>query len=144
MNTATVYRTCAAATSLALIFCLTGRADPTPFHRAPLEATQLVNPYANQPQAIQVGSELYRQHCAVCHGGNAAGSGSVPALAHGAVQTAAAGEVFWFITKGSVSGAMPSWASLPEQQRWQLVSFLQTLRNAPAPAAGAADSGRAR
>jgi len=41
------------------------------------------------------------------------------------------GEVFWFITRGSLSGAMPSWASLPEQQRWQLVTYLKTLASAP-------------
>jgi mono/diheme cytochrome c family protein len=131
MNTALVCRTLSAAASLTLIFCLTGRAETTPFHRAPLEAAQLVNPFASQPQAIQVGRELYQQHCAVCHGSNAAGSGTIPALAHGPVQTAPAGAVFWFITKGSVSGAMPSWASLPEQQRWQLVSYLQSLHDAP-------------
>jgi glucose/arabinose dehydrogenase len=51
------------------------------------------------------------------------------------VQNAADGEVFWFITKGSNSGAMPSWASLPEQQRWQLVTYLKTLRSAPSVAA---------
>src|SRR4030088_2731609 len=94
------------------VFSLTGRADPPPFHHAPPEAAQLVNPYENLPLAIQAGSELYLQHCAACHGRNAEGSGNIPALAHGAVQTVAAGEVFWFITKGSVSGAMPSWASL--------------------------------
>src|SRR5256885_1737835 len=52
-------------------------------------------------------------------------------LAHGPVQNVADGEVFWFITKGSNSGAMPSWASLPEQQRWQLVTYLKTLVDAP-------------
>jgi glucose/arabinose dehydrogenase len=120
------------------VFSLTGRADPPPFHHAPPEAAQLVNPYENQPLAIQAGSELYLQHCAACHGRNAEGSGNIPALAHGAVQTVAAGEVFWFITKGSVSGAMPSWASLPEQQRWEIVSYVQTLRTAPTAAAASA------
>jgi hypothetical protein len=41
---------------------------------------------------------------------------------------------------------MPSWASLPEQQRWQIVSYLQTLRDSPtavaAPAAIAANQTR--
>jgi glucose/arabinose dehydrogenase len=51
------------------------------------------------------------------------------------VQNAPDGGVFWFITQGSRSGAMPSWASLPEQQRWQLVTYLKTLVNAPIAAA---------
>jgi hypothetical protein len=56
------------------------------------------------------------------------------------VQNVPDGEVFWFITRGSLSGAMPSWASLPEQQRWQLVTYLKTLVSAPivAPAPVAA------
>ena len=126
------------AASFAMIFSPAGRADPTPFHQAPPEAAQLVNPLAGQPQAIQAGNELYLQHCAACHGRNAEGSGNIPALAHSAVQTAPDGEVFWFITKGNVSAAMPSWASLPEQQRWQIVSYLQTLHAAPMVAAGPA------
>jgi glucose/arabinose dehydrogenase len=51
------------------------------------------------------------------------------------VQNAPDGEVFWFITRGSISGAMPSWASLPEQQRWQLVTYVKTLGSAPSAAA---------
>jgi mono/diheme cytochrome c family protein len=120
-----------AAALAALMFGRGSVADPPAFHHAPAEAAQLVNPYANLPDAIQAGSELYLQHCAVCHGRNAEGSGNIPALAHGAVQAAAGGQVFWFITKGSISGAMPSWASLPEEQRWQIVSYLQTLGTAP-------------
>ena len=39
------------------------------------------------------------------------------------------GEVFWFITTGSVKNGMPAWASLPEEQRWQIVTFLKSLKN---------------
>jgi glucose/arabinose dehydrogenase len=116
-----------------------GRADPPAFHHAPLSAAGLENPYRGQALAAQAGGELYAIHCAACHGPSAEGTGNIPALAHGPVQNAADGEVFWFITKGSISGAMPSWASLPEQQRWQLVTYLKTLVStpvvAPAPAA---------
>jgi glucose/arabinose dehydrogenase len=50
------------------------------------------------------------------------------------VQTVPDGEVFWFITQGSKSGEMPSWAWLPESQRWQLVTYLKTLVDAPSVA----------
>jgi glucose/arabinose dehydrogenase len=116
-----------------------GLADPTDFHHAPLSAASLENPYRGQMSAAEAGGELYATHCAVCHGRSAEGTGNIPALAHARVQSAPDGEVFWFITKGSNSGAMPSWASLPEQQRWQLVTYLKTLIStpvvAPAPAA---------
>jgi len=108
-----------------------GRADPPDFHHAPLSAASLENPYHGQASAAQAGRELYAVHCAACHGRSAEGTGNIPALARGPVQNVADGEVFWFITKGSNSGAMPSWASLPEQQRWQLVTYLKTLVDAP-------------
>jgi mono/diheme cytochrome c family protein len=117
-----------------------GRAGPPDFHHAPLSAASLENPYRGQPPAAQAGGQLYAAHCAACHGRSAEGTGSIPALAHGRVQNVPDGEVFWFITRGSLSGAMPSWASLPEQQRWQLVTYLKTLVSAPivAPAPVAA------
>ena len=117
-----------------------GRADPPDFHHAPLSAASLENPYHGQASAAQAGRELYAVHCAACHGRSAEGTGNIPALARGPVQNVADGEVFWFITKESNSGAMPSWASLPAQQRWQLVTYLKTLVDAPmvAPAPVAA------
>ncbi len=117
-----------------------GRADPPNFHQAPVSAANLENPFHGQAPAVQAGGKLYAEHCAVCHGRSAEGTGNIPALAHARVQSVPDGEVFWFVTKGSNSGAMPSWASLPEQQRWQLVTYLKTLVNAPvvAPAPSAA------
>ena len=100
-----------------------GRADAPDFHHAPLSAASLANPYRGQASAAQAGGRLYAAYCAACHGRSAEGTGNIPALAHGPVQNVADGEVFWFITKGSNSGAMPSWAALPEQQRWQLVRW---------------------
>lgn len=104
-----------------------GGAAPATFHNAPVAVASLVNPYRGQAAAAQVGGELYSSDCAACHGRAGEGTGNVPALAHGPVQNAPDGAVFWFITKGSSSGAMPSWASLPELQRWQLVTYLKTM-----------------
>jgi glucose/arabinose dehydrogenase len=64
--------------------------------------------------------------------------GNIPALSHGPSQSASDGELFWFITKGDVSNGMPPWASLPEQDRWAIVSYLKSLgpsSASPAPAA---------
>jgi glucose/arabinose dehydrogenase len=112
--------------------------DSPTFHHAPLSSASLENPYRGQAPAAQAGSRLYALHCAGCHGRSAEGNGNVPALAHGPVQSTADGEVFWFITKGSNSGSMPSWASLPEEQRWQLITYLKTLVNPPVLSAATA------
>jgi len=118
---------------------LAGRADPQPsFHHAPPSTASLENPYRGQASAAEAGGKLYAAQCAACHGRSAEGTGNVPALAHAAVQSEPDGEVFWFITEGSSSGAMPSWAALPEQQRWQLVTYLKTLVDTPAATAASA------
>src|ERR1700685_4587966 len=86
-----------------LLWALPGHAAPTAFHNAPASATQLVNPFAGQSSAVTAGSALYAVHCSACHGRNAEGSGNIPPLAHGAVQSTPDGEVFWFITTGSIN-----------------------------------------
>jgi glucose/arabinose dehydrogenase len=60
----------------------------------------------------------------------------------GTPQTASDGELFWYITRGDVANGMPSWKSLPEEQRWQVVTYIKSLGNAPPSTAtsGAATS----
>jgi glucose/arabinose dehydrogenase/cytochrome c5 len=112
------------------------------FHDAPAAAAATKNPVAGQAAAIAAGRSLYATDCASCHGVSAQGNGNVPALASAQVKQASAGAVFWFITQGSIANGMPAWGSLSEQQRWQLVSYLQSLdaasAQASAPAASAA------
>jgi glucose/arabinose dehydrogenase/cytochrome c5 len=116
-----------ASGTVSLLLSPVGRTNPPSFHNAPASVAELKSPFGDPATAAQTGGQLYASYCAACHGPGAQGSGNIPGLAQGPVQRARSGEVFWFITKGSVSGAMPSWASLPEQQRWQLVAYLQTL-----------------
>jgi mono/diheme cytochrome c family protein len=104
-------------------------AQDTRFHNAPASSRQQKNPYAGQTAAVSAGARLYALNCRSCHGINGRGTGNIPPLSRGAVQTAPDGEVFWFITKGSVDNGMPSWASLSEQKRWQIVSYIKSLKN---------------
>ncbi len=101
------------------------------FHNAPSSSSQEKNPYTGQHQAIAAGAKLYSMNCGSCHGNNGIGSGNVPPLRKGPTQTALDGEVFWFITTGSVNNGMPSWAQLSEQKRWQIVTYLKSLKNSP-------------
>lgn len=109
-----------------------------PFHGAPPSAASLENPMQGQASAVNAGSGLYARLCASCHGPDATGSGNVPGLAHGPVQQASDGEAFWFITKGAVDDAMPSWAQLPAEKRWQLVTYVKSLSASPAAATASA------
>ncbi|MCU1298359.1 MAG: cytochrome c, class, partial [Acidobacteriaceae bacterium] len=112
------------------------------FHNAPAAAQETKNPYAGQEQAAQDGKQVYARTCALCHGATGQGTGNVPPLVHGPAQTAPDGAIFWYITKGDVDNGMPSWAGLPEQQRWQVVTYIKSLNSAqpvsaPAPSSAA-------
>jgi glucose/arabinose dehydrogenase len=87
-----------------------------------------LNPVVGQPAAVAVGAKLYAANCAACHGATGQGTGNIPALSQGPTQAAPDGEVFWFITTGSVANGMPAWGNLSEQQRWQMVAYLKSLK----------------
>ena len=100
-------------------------AQDADFHNAPASAKEMKSPYEGQqpPNA----KALFHLRCARCHGENGEGSGNIPPLKAERIKSVAPGEIFWFITKGDVNNGMPSWAALPTQQRWQLVSYVQSL-----------------
>ncbi|HTV65000.1 MAG TPA: c-type cytochrome [Bryocella sp.] len=84
------------------------------------------NPYGHSAGAAAEGQKVYAQNCAQCHGKNLEGMGPAPALNSASVHNAKAGELFWFITSGKPSSGMPSWTNLPKNQRWEIVSYLQS------------------
>ncbi len=98
------------------------------FHNAPASTMHQKNPLAGQHPAVVAGAKLYAANCSACHGAAGQGSGNIPSLSQGPTQSAPDGEVFWFITTGSVGNGMPAWGNLSEQQRWQIVAFLKSLK----------------
>src|SRR5580698_7602256 len=101
-------------------------AQQTTFRNAPPAAAVTKNPYAGNASAAAEGKNVYSKVCAQCHGNNRQGMGPAPALDSPHVRTANAGELFWFITNGKPSSGMPAWPNLSKQQRWQMVTFLQS------------------
>ena len=85
------------------------------------------NPYAGRPEALLAGKKLFLRHCGQCHGPDGHGRGKAPDLRSPVIQSAAPGTLFWFLKNGNLKEGMPSWSRLPDQQRWQLVTYLQTL-----------------
>lgn len=110
--------------TLVLSFALA--AQEKGFRDAPASSAALKNPYAGNAAAIGGGKKLYAQNCAQCHGNNLQGMGPAPPLQSGNMKSAKPGELFWFITNGNLNNGMPSWSNLPKQQRWQIVSFLES------------------
>ena len=113
-----------------LSFCMLAagmQAADNPFHDAPSSAKATKNPLAGQQAAIDAGKTVYARNCLSCHGRTLQGTGNVPSLADGKLKGVTAGEVFWFITKGDKDNGMPSWAFLPEDKRWQVVSYVEAV-----------------
>ncbi len=102
------------------------------FHDAPDSAKAQKNPYEGQASAVDTGKTLYARNCLACHGKMGKGTGNVPSLVDGKLKGVAAGEVFWFVTKGDKDNGMPSWASLEEEKRWQIVSYVEALASGKA------------
>ena len=95
---------------------------------APAKARERKNPFEGDPQAMAAGGKLFEQHCAECHGMKAGGTRKGPSLLRQEVQQAPPGTLFWIVSNGVVRRGMPVWSKLPEQQRWQIVTFLQSLK----------------
>jgi cytochrome c oxidase cbb3-type subunit 2 len=102
-------------------------------NEAPEKAKTRQNPFAGDPEAVAAGGKLFEQHCAECHGKKAGGTMRGANLLSDEMQQAAPGTIFWVLTNGVVRRGMPVWSKLPEPQRWQIVTFLQSLRSQATP-----------
>jgi mono/diheme cytochrome c family protein len=96
---------------------------------APPKAAQRRNPFYGDEHAQRAGAKLYARECASCHGDKREGRRNAPPLNRPDVQSAASGNLFWVLTNGSLHRGMPSFAHLPEAQRWQIVTFLRSGPN---------------
>lgn len=97
---------------------------------APPDAAAKNNPLVGNADAVAGGRKLFLRSCAECHGEDGTGvQEGVANLQLPAVQKQSDGSFFWKITNGNVKKGMPAFARFPEAQRWQIVSFLRTLKS---------------
>lgn len=106
------------------------------------EAPKGANPVALTDENLIAGIELYRRHCAICHGsaqGSAAASPLAkglypqpPQLATDGVEDDPEGFSFWRIKHGIRWTGMPSWGStLTDEQIWTIALFLKYMNTLP-------------
>ncbi|MBE7549798.1 MAG: cytochrome c [Anaerolineales bacterium] len=107
----------------------------------PSEYAQLTNPFAGDAVAIAAGQTIFDTNCATCHGPQGQGDGLAatglnPKPANLAdrqmLDSLSDGYLFWRVSEGGAlapfNSAMPAWkATLSEEQRWQVISYLRSL-----------------
>jgi mono/diheme cytochrome c family protein len=104
-------------------------ASTSRWDRVPPREHARVNPLAARPDTAAAGALVYREHCAQCHRSDAMGDGRKrPSLRSDHVRSATDGDLEWFLRQGDLVHGMPSWSSLPEGQRWQIVSYLRSIQ----------------
>jgi mono/diheme cytochrome c family protein/Tol biopolymer transport system component len=132
------------------IEAIVARADQAPLSAAfafpiaaPGEASGPLNPLAADQPTLDAGRLLYQANCAACHG--AAGQGDGPAALglrprpgdftqHMLLGKHTDGQVYLWIRDGYPNSAMQAWGQrLADQQIWQLVTYLRTFAQPPAP-----------
>ncbi len=90
------------------------------------------NPIA-RGAGIPEGKKVFETNCSICHGPTGKGDGPAAValtpkptnLVSKEVQAQTDGALFWKISTGR--GGMPSWQTLPEQDRWSVVDFIRSL-----------------
>lgn len=102
-----------------------GHAVRSLWEQAPGAARSRQNPYAGNPDAFRAGQKLFRRHCTACHAEDSGGTRWAPSLRSDRVRKAPPGALAWFLKNGDLRAGMPSWSQMPEERRWQIVTFLQ-------------------
>lgn len=100
----------------------------------PAEYAGLTNPLG--AEAVSAGAQVFRANCEMCHGPQGHGDGPAgqslePRPGNLAeIQTKAGDDyLFWRIYDGKPGASMVAWKGiLTDEQIWQVVSFIRTLR----------------
>jgi len=83
---------------------------------------------ASSTANVEMGSELYRQECAVCHGNQGQGTAAAPGIAVPGFMVQRSGFEWYATISRGMSGGMPAFEdSLDEGQIWALIAHLRDL-----------------
>jgi mono/diheme cytochrome c family protein len=106
----------------------------------PDEYAGLTNPLETDADAVEAGKAVYEANCVSCHGESGRGDGPAGASLSpkpGDLTEVAANDsvdrIYWRVSEGGMmepfNSSMPAWKGvLSEDERWQVVSFVKTLK----------------
>ncbi len=114
--------------ALALAGSIAAASGRSLWEKVPAKDHARTSPLAGDPKAIPAGAALYMHHCAQCHGNDGMGVGKKkPPVRSEKVRNATDGDLEWFLRQGDLAHGMPSFSSLPQAQRWQIVAYLRFI-----------------
>lgn len=114
---------------------------------SPTAAMEVRNPFEGDPDAAARGRQLFGQmNCVYCHGSNGAGLIGPPLNARGWRYGGTPAQIYNSIHDGRPQG-MPAWGeTVPPEEIWRLVSYIESLGGTlpPGPPGGSAGEAAAR
>lgn len=122
--------------TLAACYSLAEDITPPPDYVPPAEAPALAEIFPAAAPDVANGAAIYVEKCAPCHGPTGLGDGlqaevlpvEVPALGSPEIANRTA-PVAWYtmVTQGNLDNFMPGFASLTDQERWNVVAYAHSL-----------------
>jgi len=121
-------------------FTLAEDVTPPPNYVPPTPMPTLGNLFPEQTPNLTNGAAIYAEKCLACHGETGMGDGpqgiqlGVTVTAYGLPEIArAASPAQWYevVTRGRMDRFMPPFASLNDQERWDVVAYIFTLHTTP-------------
>lgn len=105
-------------------------------HGLPDAYKDLKNPLAPTTDNLTAGGILFSTRCALCHGNKGKGDGVAGAALNppasdlskiAAMKISSSGYLLWAVSDGGgrLGSAMPTFNIMPEEERWQVILFLQ-------------------
>lgn len=115
--------------------------QPRKTAKAPEDFLVKASPLSSSPRTIKAGKELFLRTaqpiaCMMCHGEQGDGNGLMGAALEPPPRNFTCGtmmrdipdgQLFWIIKNGSPGTGMMSFASLPDEQVWQLIHYIRSL-----------------